>query len=114
MNTLHLNNNANAFSGTQTLSPGKKLNKWFTKQANTFEATRFGMMAIYITVQSCVGAVAAMYILQNNAHVLFLATAACITMASNAVFIAQGSGKLCLVFFYLCMLINTAMIIANV
>ena len=90
------------------------LNKWFALQAEKFEATGFGMMAMYITIQSCLGSIACMYILQNNASVFYLALCAAITMGCNAVFIAQGTAKWCIGAFYLSVLANTAMIVMNI
>lgn len=87
---------------------------WFEKQVTNFEKARFFWMTIYITLQSCLGSVAAGLILANNAHVLVLCACAAVTMASNAVFIAQGSAKLCLLTFYSSILLNTIIIILNV
>lgn len=113
METLNLNKRETmANRNTQTTQPGM-LSKWLDRQAGQFEKTRFGMMAIYITIQSCLGAIAAMYVLQNHANILFVATAAALAMAGNAVFIAQGSAKLCLGMFYLNVIGNAILILAN-
>lgn len=87
--------------------------KWFTKQAENFEKSRLGWMAIYITVQSCIGSIACMYILKNAAGDGMLLSAAIVTMLCNAVFIAQGSGKLCLFLFYLSIVLNSLFIVIN-
>lgn len=87
---------------------------WFEKQVSKFENARFFWMTIYLTAQSCLGSIAAGFILSNDANVLILCTCAAITMASNAVFIAQGPGKVCLLTFYSSMLLNTLFIILNV
>ena len=88
--------------------------KWFSKQAENFEKSRLGWMAIYITVQSCVGSIACMYILKNAAGDGMLFAAAIITMLCNAVLIAQGSGKLCLILFYLSIALNSLFIVLNI
>lgn len=113
METLHLNKQETRVSRNTQQAQAGILTTWFNRQAAQFEATRFGMMAIYITIQSCLGAIAAMYILQNDASVFFLAGAAALTMAGNAVFIAQGSAKACLALFYLNVIGNTILILAN-
>lgn len=87
---------------------------WFNRQVAKFEAFRFGWMTIYLTAQSCLGAIACMYILKNNASDIMLASCAAVTMGSNAVFIAQGSGKWCLLSFYISVLLNLFFIFTNI
>lgn len=85
---------------------------WFEKQANWFEASRFGAMTLMMTFLSCYGSIGAMYSIKNQFYI-GLVVAAVVTMASNAAFIAQVSSKICLVFFYLGLVINTFIIIVN-
>lgn len=87
---------------------------WFNKQAENFEKSRFGWMAMYITAQSCLGSIASLYILQNNASDVFLVLCAVITMVCNAIFIAQGPGKWCIASFYLSVFANSLFIINNI
>lgn len=96
------------------VSSQKGIDTWFNEQAVKFENARFFWMAIYITAQSCLGSVACGFILQNNANVLMLCTCAAVTMASNAVFIALGSPKLCLTVVYLSFILNTIFILINI
>ena len=84
---------------------------WLTKQSQNFEKARFGWMAMYLTMQSCLGSIAAAMLLQNYANDFLLALCAVITMISNAVFIAQASARLCLITFYVSIIINTILII---
>ncbi|MES2763278.1 MAG: hypothetical protein V4677_13785 [Bacteroidota bacterium] len=115
MNTVNLNSGTRNFeSKQQTITFKNPLQKWFEKQADSFEYARFGMMAIYMIVQSCIAAIAAMYILKNDAHILLLSVTAALAMASNSVFIAQGSAKLCLAVFYLSVVINVLFILFNI
>lgn len=86
---------------------------WYEKQAIWFEESRFGAMTLMMTFLSCYGSVGAMYSIKNQFYIGLVA-AAIVTMASNAAFIAQVSPKLCLGFFYLGLVINTFIIIANV
>ena len=78
-----------------------------------FENARFGWMAILLTLQSCVGAVACMLISQDGSPVFSLALCAAITMGSNALFIALASPRLCLAGFYLSMAVNTVLILMH-
>lgn len=87
---------------------------WFDKQAALFEKGRFGLMAILITLQSCVGSIACMYVLENNASTVWLATCAVVTMGGNAVMIAQAGAKTCLAVLYASLLVNTLLIVFNV
>ncbi len=102
MNTVRLNNRQHSVNGKQTISFGYFINKWFTKQAVSFENTRFASMSMLIIVQSCI------------ASVYLLATSAALAMGSNAVFIAQGSAKLCLIIFYLSLLVNILFIFITI
>jgi hypothetical protein len=99
----------------KTIGTGIKLEmNWFNKQAVLFEQGRLGLMAILITLQSCVGSIACMYVLQNDASEVWLALCAAITMGANAVLIAQASAKTCLVTMYLSLIVNTLLIACNV
>ncbi|MCK6648442.1 MAG: hypothetical protein L6Q66_02195 [Bacteroidia bacterium] len=86
---------------------------WFEKEVSKFENARFFWMTIYLTVQSCLGSVAVKAILENDASVFVLGLCTAVTMASNALFIAQGSAKLCLGLFYSSIILNTIFIILN-
>lgn len=68
-------------------------------------------MAMFITMQSCLGSVACMYILQTKASDVWLMLCAMVTMGCNAVLIAQAPPKWCLVSFYLSMLVNALLVI---
>ena len=85
---------------------------WFQTNVDNFEKSRFAMMTILMTAQSCLGSIAAMYSLVNSNYVL-LGICAFITMASNSVFIAQMSGTWCLRVFGMSVIINTALIVLN-
>jgi hypothetical protein len=87
---------------------------WFDNQVSLFEKGRFGWMAIYMTAQSCLGSITCMYILHNHGNDFQLAGCAAITMGSNAMFIAQTSGKLCLISFYVSLLLNILFILYNI
>lgn len=86
---------------------------WFKKQADWFEVSRFGAMTLMMTFLSCYGSIGAMYSIKNQFY-LGLVLSAVVTMASNAAFIAQVSPKLCLVFFYAGLVVNTLIIVANI
>jgi len=86
----------------------------FNRQAEQYESARFGWMAILLTFQSCLGAVACMYISEAKASVVLLAACAAITMGSNALFIAQASGKVCLFGFYVSVILNTILLLMTI
>lgn len=86
---------------------------WFEKQTNWFETSRFGAMTLMMTFLSCFGSISAMYSIKNQFY-LGLIIAATVTMASNAAFIAQITPKLCLVFFYLGLIANALVLVANI
>jgi hypothetical protein len=114
MNTVNLNTQTHNFKGKEKVIVFKNpLAKWFEQKAENFENARFGMMAIYMIVQSCLAAIAAMYILKNDAHIALLCITSALAMASNGVFIAQGSAKLCLAVFYLSVVLNVLFILFN-
>ena len=94
-------------------SHANSLTRLFNKQAKNFESARFGWMAILITIQSCLGAVACMYILKGNSSIVMLAICACITMGNNALFIALAKPKVCLIGFYISIFLNTIFILQN-
>lgn len=85
----------------------------FNKQAENFERSRFGWMAILITFQSCLGSVACMYISQSNASVFILGLCAAVTMGCNALFIALAKPKVCLAAFYTSVILNSLLLIMN-
>lgn len=86
---------------------------WFSRQAEKFEAARFGWMTILITFQSCLGSVACMYILQNTVSDWLLAVCSVVTMSANAMFIAQAPAKYCLSVFYLSVFTNTVLLLST-
>jgi len=87
---------------------------WFSKQAKSFEDARFGWMAFMITAQSCLGSIACGYILRNHASIVMLGICAAITMGCNALLIALASPKVCLIGFYLSIVLNTFFILVNI
>lgn len=91
----------------------KRNNNFFDRQLARFEEFRFGAMTFMLTFQSCYGSIAAMYALKIDST-LALAISAMVTMASNAMFIAQGTAKWCLGIFYLSIITNTLILITSV
>ncbi len=83
---------------------------WIAKQEEAFDKYRFGAMTLMITLQSCVGGVAAYLSIIHDLWSL-VGISAFLSMGSNALFIAQSKAKLCLVGFYLSMIVNTLFII---
>lgn len=86
----------------------------FKMQAVNFENARFGWMAMLITIQSCLGSVACGFILKNDASIIMLCVCAGITMGANALLIALASPKVCLIGFYISLILNTFFILVNI
>lgn len=99
---------------TFTPAEGNFLKRWFHKQEVAYDATRYGHMVFYLTFQSCLGSIAAMYNLQSDGSIFFLILAAAITMGANAMFIAQVSAKITLITFYTSVVINLAILLLSV
>lgn len=95
---------------SESVNDGNFLTRWLHNQEVAFEEARFGRMVIFLTLQSCVGSIAAMLALQNHAGDWALITAAAVTMWSNAMFISQASAKWCLRIFYLSLIVNIILI----
>lgn len=89
--------------------------KWYgmASQERGFEQARFGWMAILLSLQSCVGAIACMLVSINGSSITLLAVCAAVTMGSNALFIALASPRWCLAGFYASMIVNTILILFN-
>ena len=82
---------------------------WIDRQVKAFEFNRFALMAILITLQSCLGSITAMFSLQHDNY-LTLAIVAALTMGANSAFIAQASAKTYLAFFYTSVVVNFVLI----
>ena len=96
------------------------INGFLQKQTAKFEKSRFGLMALMLTAQSCIGGIAAMFIMEklnfphpDPFHVAQLCIVSMVTMGANAVMIAQAEAKTCVVSFYASNLISVAFILLN-
>lgn len=78
---------------------------------NYYEENRYGAMAVMMTFQSCLGSIAAMYMISFDSTFL-LATCAVVTMASNAVFIAQAPANWSVGVFNFSVIVNLILLIA--
>jgi len=83
------------------------------KQITVFEQNRFGLMIVFIMVGSCVGSIAGAFLMQNNGHLFWLSICSIFAMGSNAVCIAQASGKVCVIVFYLSLFTNVILIFTH-
>ncbi len=86
---------------------------WFERQALQFEESRFAAMTILLTLQSCIGSIAVMFALQQEA-IIQLCLSAVVTMGANSLFIAQGPAKWCIGSFYVSIILNFTIILFNV
>lgn len=98
---------------TQVTTEKHGISLLLDKQMALFEKSRFGLMALMLTAQSCIGGVAAMFIMQNGMNVVELCIVSMATMGANAVMIAQADAKTCIVSFYISNIISIGFIIAN-
>lgn len=90
------------------------LSGWFTKKAEAFDKGRFVWSTLLLTLQSCLGSVACMYIFKSNAGDTALSLSAIITMVANSVFLAQAPAKWCLAITYFSMLLNLVIILLTI
>lgn len=84
---------------------------WLDKQAQQFESSRFAAMTFFITLQSCVGSIAASMSLDKD-QIIPLMICAVLTMGANAVCIAQGPAKWCVASLYISVAVNILIIVA--
>lgn len=87
-------------------------NTWFEKQANKFEASRFGSTSWMLIVQACwAGLAAGLALWADSSQLWAVAGVAFFSGGTNAMMIAVASGKLCLGFFYSSIVFSTIVII---
>lgn len=89
----------------------QKTTNWFEQQAAQFESSRFAAMTFFITMQSCVGSIAAAMSLDKD-QIIPLMICAILTMGANAVCIAQGPAKWCVASLYASVAVNILIIVA--
>lgn len=86
---------------------------FITKQEETFDKYRFGIMSIMVMVQSSYLSLAA-YLSILNDNWFFVSIAAVSSMGANAMFLAQAKARVCLIGFWLSMAIGTIIILVNI
>lgn len=84
----------------------------FNQQVAQFDTASYGMMGFYLTLQSCLGGIACMYLLMSYVPVWVMMPCAMVTMLCNALLISQASTKWSVILFDLSIIINTFYIIA--
>ncbi len=99
---------------TKELSKQRTQNYFLSNLIEQVEKNRFAFMASSIVFGSAWGSVALYYILLNKAPLSYLIICTVFTMASNALNIAQVSGKHLLISLILGFTINSALLIASV
>jgi hypothetical protein len=85
----------------------------FASQAAGFEEARYFWMSVLMTAQSCIGAIACMFILYGGGNVIALAACAAVTMGSNAMFIGLAGPRTCLAVLYFSVALNIFFIVSN-
>lgn len=77
------------------------------------EFSRYALMSFTITVGSCWGSVAILFMAMNDAALWQIATCAALTMASNALGIALAPIRLLVWTFVLSFVVNAMLLLAN-
>lgn len=85
---------------------------FIAKQEATFDKYRFGVMCMMIMIQATWGSIAAYLSILNNIWLLVV-IATLSAMLANAMFIAQAKAKVCLIGFWLSMVLSTIIIAIN-
>ena len=93
-----------------------KIMELYLKNLEEFKQNEKGYATIFIIIQSCLGSIAAMYVLINGTSVfqmvqLFLVTVIC--MAFNASILAQLNSKVVFNLFLISILISLLVLILN-
>lgn len=83
---------------------------WLDKQAVNFEKSRFGAMSAMMIIQSCLASIAAGLVLSLETVVPLVITTLT-AMGSNAIFIAQGPAKWCIIGFIVSIIANLIIIL---
>lgn len=83
----------------------KSKQNWWQGLVNKYQEQYFGATVLMMTLQSCLGGVVAMAVMEIPNYFL-LAIVVAVTMACNAVFIAQVEAKTALKFFVLSIAVN--------
>ena len=73
----------------------------------------YGIITMTMTIGSCLGGIATMYVFQNDAPLWQFVLAVGISMANNVAAISQASMKWVVNIFMLNVIINSILIIAN-
>ncbi|HWY37423.1 MAG TPA: hypothetical protein VNY73_02620 [Bacteroidia bacterium] len=93
---------------------GTTVGEWYNKFLKEAEFNYFFLISFVITAGSCLGGIAAMYILQANAPIWQLCVNIYLTMACNVACIGQVSAKWVINLFGLAVLANIALLLVNV
>lgn len=94
------------------VKPALEGNTWYEKQANKFEASRFGSMCWMLIAQAAWGGLAVGLALWADPIELWaVAGVAILSGGTNAMMIAMASGKACIGFFYSSIIFSTIVIL---
>ncbi|WP_350292880.1 hypothetical protein [uncultured Croceitalea sp.] len=88
----------------------------YLKSLREFKSGERGYSTIFIIIQSCLGSIAAMYILINGTSIfqmlqLFMVTIIC--MIFNASILAQLRSKLVFNLFFISLIVSTLVLVIN-
>lgn len=99
---------------TINIESGNILSKWYKKQLAYFEKNFFGMMMTYMIIQSCVGAIATMFVYITGGNPIYMIISVALAMWVNAMILAQTGLKLILGSFYVSVIVCSLITIAHV
>lgn len=101
-------------NSTIDVESGSVLAKWYKKQLVFFDKNFFGMMMMYMIIQSCVGAIATMFVYITGGSSIYMMISITLAMWVNAMLISQASKQVIIVSFYASVLINAVILLAHV
>lgn len=101
------------FSPALQSSSSLTLSARYNRLIETLKFSYYGIIAMTMTIGSCLGAIATMYVFQNDAALWQFVLALGIAMANNVAAISQAPMKWVANIFILNVIINTIIIIAN-
>ena len=86
---------------------------WFETLSRKLTPSYYGLIAFTITVGSCMGGIAAMFVQENHAPIWQLALVMSAAMANNVASIGQAPTKWVLGTFLFCFVVSTGLTILN-
>jgi hypothetical protein len=90
------------------------LTERYNQFTESLKFSYYGIITMTMTIGSCLGAIATMYVFENNAALWQFVLALTISMANNVAAISQASIKWVVNLFILNVVLNSLIILVNV